>query len=53
MFWPVVAAVLSPAIIAVCKLAFGALALRGVPPRQRAEVVRAIGEAWGGWRRFR
>lgn len=43
------AAVLGVAIAALCKLVFGLVALRGVKPKDRAEVVLAVGEAWAKW----
>lgn len=41
--------VISLAIIAVCKLVFGVVALLSVPADQRLDTVRAIGEAWRSW----
>ncbi len=50
MTWLFVAVALSSAVIAVCKLVFGLVALRGVPPDKRPELVRAVGDAWDRWR---
>lgn len=37
------ATAVSLAVVAVCKLLFAVVALHGVPPRNRSEIVRAIG----------
>jgi hypothetical protein len=42
-------AALGAALRGYFKYRFGVAALKDVPPDQRAEVVRAVGDAWRGW----
>lgn len=46
----VVIIVLCTTVVAICKMIFGLVALRGVAPKQRPEIIRAVGDAWGRWR---